>query len=270
MLTFDAWEGMERRDPIENTIGKPKTHGCRILIPRAGQSSSNVLVMDATLSEVASDGVTCTDVPIESGASISDHAYRKPVRLSLTVFATDTPVTTLRALENVGTPNAPRMNTSELQSNPRRGRAHDFYEELREAAETFRLVRVITGMRVYRDMLIVNVGVSRTSNNSARGALRIRLRLKQVSRVNFAVTHVGANVFASEISAIEEAESSRRRARTPEPVPEETPAETAAGQQPERRTSELAKIQDRLADPTTGEGSISGFMDFVNPERFVQ
>lgn len=38
-------------------------------------------VADATVAEIADDEVEVTDIPVETGASVTDHAFKKPARL---------------------------------------------------------------------------------------------------------------------------------------------------------------------------------------------
>lgn len=60
--------------------------------PSSLSHSGGILVFDSVLDSAAEHLLEFTQFPVEDGAEVSEHAIRKPLKLSLTVTATQTPI----------------------------------------------------------------------------------------------------------------------------------------------------------------------------------
>lgn len=172
------------------------------------------LIFDATLSETHRDSVITSRFPTDRDSVVQDHAYKDQQTLSLQVFVTDQPV----SLEQLARTKANRAVTAQsLTDNPLEsaipmpGRSQQFYDELRRIQNEFLLVSVVTGLRVYSDMLITNLSVSRSAGGS-KHSLRIDIKLKKIRKVTFRRVLVSEDAFASDLAEME-ADRARRAAR---------------------------------------------------------
>lgn len=103
------------------------------------QSRVGTVSLDATLSEDHSYRSRVTNFPIENGTYISDHVINEPVRLSIRGLVSDTPLNIL-AIGN---------------------RSIDAFNRLIEIQERKERISVITGIKVYTDMVITSLNVPR-------------------------------------------------------------------------------------------------------------
>ena len=104
-----------------------------------------------TIDEVGTDELVITDHPVQSGASVTDHAYLKPASLNL------------RAQWGDGEAGMP---------------LDELYSRLRELQSSRVPFDVITGRRSYSDMLIKTLTV--TTDQSTNGILAVSFQLQQI------------------------------------------------------------------------------------------
>ena len=90
-------------------------------------------VASVTISESASDDLEITQHPVQDGAAITDHAYKKPVMLSIEVQYSD---------NLTGVP------------------IDEPYRRLLRLQNTRDPIDVVTGKRIYRNMLIKAISES--------------------------------------------------------------------------------------------------------------
>lgn len=117
------------------------------------------IVATVTLEEVATDDLEITKHPVQQGANITDHAYKKPssVALKLLFDASKRPL-------------------------------EETYEELLKLQASREPFDVITGKRIYRNMLIK--GLSETTDRETENMLSISATLEEVIIVRVQVTSV--------------------------------------------------------------------------------
>lgn len=103
-----------------------------------------------TLEESATDELTITQHPVQRGAAITDHAYKNPVTLNITCQS-----------KRVGTETVSQM-----------------YRNLRELQSSAIPMNVVTGKRIYTNMLIQSL--SETTDVTTGDILNLSLSLVEV------------------------------------------------------------------------------------------
>lgn len=118
------------------------------------------ITVDVILNEVANDTLTITKQPVQTGAPITDHAYKEPTVLAMKVRFNDNLFTSLSSL----------------------------YEKLLELQYPPVPIDVITPKRIYSDMLISSI--SQTTDKFTENVLAIDLTLQQIILVDIAPVQV--------------------------------------------------------------------------------
>lgn len=141
----------------------------------AGQGRTIMgLFADVTIEEKHKDTVRSTDHPTEVGSPISDHAYKEPAKLNLKVgwsesaghlngFVGDSILSETLGLVAV-------------------------YEILQTLQDSFTLLIISTGKRLYTNMLIEDL--SCTTDVDTEHVLMIEMQLKYIKRVNAVETTI--------------------------------------------------------------------------------
>lgn len=106
------------------------------------------LVFDATFEEDHESELEITDNPVETGVVVSDHAYMRPLEITISAGVTDTPLAT-------------RPNDPFASDASRSQRAFDLLTQLQASREPF---DVQTGLKLYRNMLVRRI---RTAQDAA-------------------------------------------------------------------------------------------------------
>lgn len=124
------------------------------------------LVFDAVFEESHESELQVTDNPVETGVIVSDHAFMKPLRLSITAGVTATPLR-----KSVTDPFG--------QGDDRPRRAFELLTELQSLAEPF---DVQTGFKLYKNMVCTSI---RTAQDKATAnAFVFSAELREVLIVN--------------------------------------------------------------------------------------
>lgn len=120
------------------------------------------LVFDAVFEETHESELEVTDNPVETGVVVSDHAYMKPLRLTLSAGVSDTPLYV--------------PADDPFQSDAGRSkRAYEVLTELQARAEPF---DVQTGLKLYKNMVCCSVRTSQDKDTS--GALVFTAEIREV------------------------------------------------------------------------------------------
>jgi len=114
------------------------------------------ITMDVTIEESHTDETEITDHPVEQGASVTDHAFLKPATVTIRAGASD-------AGKSSSSGDRPCVEV------------YQRLLELRASREPFDLV---TGKRVYKNMLIKSLGV--TTDKDTENVLMVTAELRQV------------------------------------------------------------------------------------------
>lgn len=120
------------------------------------------LVFDAVFQEDHESELEVTDNPVETGVVVSDHAYMKPLRFTLSAGVSDTPLRT-----TADDPFASDAGRSK--------RAFELLTELQAKAEPF---DVQTGLKLYKNMVCTSVRTSQDKDTS--GALVFTAEIREV------------------------------------------------------------------------------------------
>src|SRR5690606_3776873 len=104
------------------------------------QSNIGGVVLDATISEDHQYTARVTSFPVENNRIISDHIINDPESLQITGMVTDTPLSILSSFN----------------------RSIDSFNRLIQIYNTRDRITVVTGITVYRDMVITNLQIPRT------------------------------------------------------------------------------------------------------------
>lgn len=127
------------------------------LIPRKGPSIGGVQ-LSASMSETHSYSARISRNPVEDGSVVSDHRILEPVKLSMHAIITEAPVDLLEIA----------LSTREISGNPndpaigqKREKPLDTFNRLLQFHEDHILFTVITGIRVFKDMVFTSLQVQR-------------------------------------------------------------------------------------------------------------
>ena len=108
---------------------------------------TTALQIDAMVEETHSSSVALTDYPIEDGSSISDHITMKPDQVSIQGVVSNSPIYLFNADFFV-------LN-----------RVFTAYEVLYIFQKSRYLLSIVTGLRVYNNMIIESLKISRNAQN---------------------------------------------------------------------------------------------------------
>jgi hypothetical protein len=113
-------------------------------------------IADVTVQEIADDELEITQIPVESGAAITDHAYKRPARLVI----------------RAGWSNS----SQQAEGNP----AFDIqtYQAFLEMQRSLDPFQVVTGKRVYNDMLARRVTM--VTDESTENALMMTVECQEI------------------------------------------------------------------------------------------
>lgn len=146
-----------------------------------GQSRATIgsVTIDASVSETHSDTSDVTENPVEQGAKITDHVQIKPKQLTIQGVISDTPIN-FAFVDNV----AGAINTvkSYLGGTTR---SIDAYNRLVDIQRKRDPITVITGLRVYSNMILQNISVNRTATTGKAVHFTAELREIRIAGTGF-------------------------------------------------------------------------------------
>lgn len=115
------------------------------VLMRAGRNICGI-IPDCTIEERHLDALEITEEPVEQGASVSDHAYRKPFELVLRVAWTDS--------KSIGQVVGSLITQGGLPTNIK-----DVYTQLQALQQCLQPFSIVTGKRNYDSMLMRSLQV---------------------------------------------------------------------------------------------------------------
>lgn len=125
------------------------------------------LVFDAVFEETHESDLEVTDNPVETGVVVSDHAFMKPLRVSLSAGVSDVVLNPISASD----PFASSSSRPKL--------AFKLLQELQAKAEPFDLV---TGLKLYPNMICTSIRTSQDKDTA--NVLVFEAELREVLIVN--------------------------------------------------------------------------------------
>jgi hypothetical protein len=137
------------------------------------------LVFDAILKTDHSSKLTATSHPIESGASISDHAFVEPAEVSIELAVSDS-----------------EIGGGAFGSGDRSVKA---FGELLRLQTSRKLMTVVTRFKTYNDMLIMSVSVP--DDYTTMNAFKAIIMLREIPTVSTSAVSVTARATGSSSQA---------------------------------------------------------------------
>lgn len=122
------------------------------------------IVIDLFETEVHTRTSEVTQYPIESGSTITDHIVNDPIIISVSGIVSDIPTNILGALAGIG-----------------ESRANNANEAMNKLIDDKSIVTLVTGLKVYQNMVITNFDVDRSVNTGK--TLTFSATLQQVEIV---------------------------------------------------------------------------------------
>lgn len=116
------------------------------------------IIPDVIIEEVHTDEIELTQHPVQQGAAITDHKFKKPMQLKMSVlFGKDTDI-------------------------------NDVYKKLLDLQTSDELLTITTGRRTYKNMQIKSLQV--TTNKETNSILSVTADLTEVIIVSVTITNV--------------------------------------------------------------------------------
>jgi hypothetical protein len=144
-----------------------------------GAGDDEVAIFDSTISEDHSFEIAIPDDPVETGVSLSDHAYAKPRPLRMEVAVSDAPLQE-RGIPVADEDGTPSVELAKLWTNGGDTRRSVYaWGYIVDKAAKFAIFDVQTGLESYQNMMFVRGSASVTKDTA--GCLRASLEMKQVT-----------------------------------------------------------------------------------------
>lgn len=139
------------------------------------------IIPNVVLEEIQIDEIQITEHPVETGAPISDHAFRRPSELVMKVgWSNSSPLSVL----GIPIPGVSRGLASAVTSFGEKDYVTEAYERLQEILSARETISITTGKRVYRNMLLQSLAV--TTDEKTENTLMTVARFREVIIVNSA------------------------------------------------------------------------------------
>jgi hypothetical protein len=141
---------------------------------------SDVMIFDSVIREAHQFSIAITDEPVETGVSMTDHAYVKSVPLVLEVRVSDTPflddATGLMVTSTIGANRAGGATLFTSKGEVRR--TVNAWQAILDRAHAFSVFDVQTGLKLYQNMMF-ETGSAEQKVDSAN-VLKATIQLKPV------------------------------------------------------------------------------------------
>ncbi len=144
-------------------------------VRKIGNINVNVVIQENT-----NDTLTITRQPVQQGASITDHSYKEPTTLSMSIYLQNNSFTSLLNANTI-------RNPLDSLSNSVNGLAK-IYKDLLDLQNARSPIDVITPKRIYRSMLISTL--SNTTDRLTENCLKIDIGFQEVIIVKVSTTQV--------------------------------------------------------------------------------
>lgn len=160
--------------------------------PKRGfdDGSGTLLIPDATIEEVHTDDMEITDHPVEQGASISDHAFKRPAEVVITAGWSDSPNNSgvvnsvLGSAANANSAVQAVIGAAELlggilnvlDGSSTSSPSTQAYQSLVTMQQNRSLFTIYTGKRTYQNMLIKSLATTTDQRTENSAIIRITCR----------------------------------------------------------------------------------------------
>ena len=140
------------------------------------------IIPDLVVREQGNDDLEITQHPVETGAAITDHAFKRPASLSLEYGFSNSILSTVSA-QSLLSGTLPSLSFGAQ-------RARQVYEQLLTLQESRTPFQVVTGKRLYSNMLLESLGVM--TDASSENILAVTATCREIIIVSTQTTTVAA------------------------------------------------------------------------------
>lgn len=147
-----------------------------LLFGKRGMKTIGGIEIDAFVEERHVMSASVTQYPVEEGFNINDHVTQNPDGLTLHCAVGPQPVKILGGV----------LNLTSFKNN-----AYQVYDALIILKETAELLEVVTGLKVYENMIIDSMNITRTKDNGQ--SLEFDIGFTQVTIVQSLETDIPAS-----------------------------------------------------------------------------
>lgn len=149
------------------------------IIPIRPVRKIDTITVQVIIQENTSDNLTITRQPVQQGASITDHAYKEPTTLSMSIYFNDNSIENLFSLNVFKDPIGTLNNNNGLSK---------IYQQLLTLQSSRNPINVVTPKRIYKNMLISSLGV--TTDKQTEYVLKVDISFQEVIIVNVTTVQV--------------------------------------------------------------------------------
>lgn len=143
-----------------------------------------------TISEDHVDEMEITDQPVEQGAAISDHAFKRPSEVTIEAIWSNSPTGQGFLSSVAGSVSGTIGGVQSILTGNSQDQIRDIYDKLLALQASRELSDVFTGKRVYKNMLISSMRVKTDKQNE--NILRVICHLREVLIVSVSVVQIAA------------------------------------------------------------------------------
>lgn len=148
------------------------------------ETGTSVFQFDATVAENHEYSAEVTRHPVERGIDISDNVEIEPFKLTITGIVTNTPIDPVSIV---------RQNTG-LQGE---SRVRDVWDAITEFFATKRVISVVTGLKVYDNMVISAV---RTPRGEPRQDIRPTIELEEIRFADTVLVPIPPDILRADVA----------------------------------------------------------------------
>lgn len=174
--------------PINGLLQLGIELGLDLLIVKPKRQIADMPIAHATIEEVHDDEMEITEQPVEQGAMISDHAFKRPAKVLITVGYSDSPGSSSLIGSVVSAVTGTIGGVSSLLNGNSDSGVKAIYAQFLALQASRVLSDVYTGKRVYQNMLVK--GIHTVTDKTTENALVLKVSLQQVLIVTQAVAQV--------------------------------------------------------------------------------
>lgn len=156
------------------TIGPSRQFGANTTAPASGGTSNPIFRGYVTITESTVDALEITQQPVQQGATITDHAFKKPVTLAIQILFGSSVLPTIAGNVSSGLSVVPPQSLASI------------YQKLLALQNSFQPFNVTTPKRTYANMLFATLGV--TTDKKTENVLSINASFQQIITVPIGVT----------------------------------------------------------------------------------
>lgn len=152
------------------------------------------ITIDASVQENHVSTCDLTENPVEDGATITDHVQMKPAELTIDGVISNTPIS-FAVLDNIR-----GLIDTVTSILGKTSRSIEAYNELLRLQKSRVPFKVVTGLKVYTDMILTSLSVPRTA--ATGNAIHFSAVMKQIIIAKSETSGVSDSFFASSVSSL--------------------------------------------------------------------